>query len=124
MDEENKTSAENVTVESQPARESIDGTVKIMSILAYLWILFFLPLVVCPNSKFGRYHANQGLILLLAGVIVNVIGAILNLIPVVGWIIRLILNVAMLVLTILGIVNVCNGETKPLPIIGGFTLIK
>ena len=124
MDEENKSSAENTTVESQPAKENLNGTVKVMSALAYLWILFFLPLVVCPDSKFGRYHANQGLVLLLAAVVVNVIGAVLSLIPAVGWILQLILNVAMLGLTILGIVNVCNGETKPLPIIGGLTLIK
>ena len=38
---------------------------KAMSILAYFGILFFLPLVVCPQSRFGRFHANQGLILLL-----------------------------------------------------------
>ena len=68
MDEENKSSAENTTVESQPAKENLNGTVKVMSALAYLWILFFLPLVVCPDSKFGRYHANQGLVLLLAAV--------------------------------------------------------
>lgn len=124
MDEENKSSAENTTVESQPAKENLNGTVKAMSALAYLWILFFLPLVVCPDSKFGRYHANQGLVLLLTTIVANVIGVILSLIPVVGWILQLVLNVAMVVLMILGIVNACNGETKPLPIIGKFTLIK
>ena len=124
MDEENKSSAENTTVESQPAKENLNGTVKAMSALAYLWILFFLPLVVCPDSKFGRYHANQGLVLLLTTIVANVIGAVLRLIPTVGWILQLVLNVAMVVLMILGIVNACNGETKPLPIIGKFTLIK
>ena len=34
--------------------------------LAYVFpILFFLPLVSCPNSKFGRFHANQALLLFL-----------------------------------------------------------
>ena len=31
MDEENKSSAENTTVESQPAKENLNGTVKVMS---------------------------------------------------------------------------------------------
>jgi hypothetical protein len=31
---------------------------KTMAGLAYL--LFFLPLVACPDSPFGRFHANQG----------------------------------------------------------------
>lgn len=31
--------------------------------LAY--IIFFLPLIFIPNSSKGKYHANQGLILLI-----------------------------------------------------------
>lgn len=38
---------------------------KIWSILAYFGILFFLPLVGVPNSAYGKFHANQGLILLI-----------------------------------------------------------
>ena len=36
---------------------------KVVYMLAYLGILFFLPLVSTPNSKIGRVHANQGLLL-------------------------------------------------------------
>ena len=36
---------------------------KAMGGLAYF--LFFLPLVACPESKYGRFHANQGLIYLI-----------------------------------------------------------
>ncbi len=122
MDEQNKN--DNQTGGSEPEKKGNDGTVKAMSILAYFWILFFLPLVVCPNSEFGRYHANQGLIVLLAGVVANVIGLLLGMIPVVGTIVQVILNAALLVLMILGIVNVCNNEMKPLPVIGGLKLIK
>ncbi|NLA78908.1 MAG: hypothetical protein GX845_05135, partial [Erysipelothrix sp.] len=32
---------------------------KTMAGLAYL--IFFLPLVAAPESKFGKFHANQGL---------------------------------------------------------------
>ena len=38
---------------------------KIWSVLAYFGILFFLPLVAVPNSAYGKFHANQGLILLI-----------------------------------------------------------
>ena len=41
--------------------------------LSYLSILFFLPLVVCPDSKFGRFHANQALALLITAIFGNVL---------------------------------------------------
>mgnify|MGYP002689030352 FL=1 len=36
-----------------------------MSVLAYIGFLFLVPLLACPNSKFARYHTNQGLVLFL-----------------------------------------------------------
>lgn len=36
--------------------------------LAYTGTLFWLPLLVCPKSKAARYHANQGLWLLILSV--------------------------------------------------------
>ena len=34
---------------------------KPMAILSYIWFLFIVPLVAAPQSKFARFHANQGL---------------------------------------------------------------
>ena len=31
---------------------------KVISALSYLGILFFLPLVAAPESRFGKFHAN------------------------------------------------------------------
>ena len=39
---------------------------KVWGILAY--IIFFLPLITAPKSKFAKYHANQGLLLVLLSV--------------------------------------------------------
>ncbi|HJA67915.1 hypothetical protein B5F07_15735 [Lachnoclostridium sp. An169] len=36
--------------------------------LAYTGTLFWLPLIVCPGEKDARYHANQGLWLLILSV--------------------------------------------------------
>lgn len=92
---------------------------KTMAGLAYL--LFFLPLIVCPESKFGRYHANQGLLLL----IVSVVGSVVfSLVPFVGPILQGLYSIGILVLFVIGLINGIGGKVKPLPIIGGFTLIK
>lgn len=103
---------------------------KVMAILAYIIVL--IPLFAARNSVFARYHTNQGLILAILGIIyviaLNVIGSLLILI---SW--RLALSVTgilglvgwvFLVFCIIGIVNVCKGEMKPLPLIGGFRILK
>ncbi len=92
---------------------------KVVSALAY--IIFFLPLIVCPDSPFGKFHANQGLVLLIVGVVG---GIVLGLIPILGWIIGIFFSIAIAVLAILGLVNTLNGKAKELPVIGKFTIIK
>lgn len=96
--------------------------VKIMAALAYLGILFFLPLVTNPESKFGKFHANQGLLLLIASLIINAVG---TLIPVIGWFLILPLgNIFLVVLFIMGLVNAFGGQMKRLPLVGNYDLIK
>ncbi|HHU03630.1 MAG TPA: hypothetical protein GXZ81_01240 [Fastidiosipila sp.] len=106
---------------------------KVVSALAYLGILFFLPLVVTPVTRYGKFHANQGLLLLLTSVAGGIVIAILSAIFVaISW--RMIFLSSLLyslfylgiaVLAVLGIVNALNGKAKPLPLIGNLiTIIK
>ncbi|NOU93548.1 hypothetical protein GC093_09995 [Paenibacillus sp. LMG 31456] len=92
---------------------------KWIGVLAY--ILFFLPLIAAKDSRFAMYHANQGLVLLILGIVCNIV---LGLIPVIGWILLPLANLASLVLAILGIIQAANGQLKPLPLIGSITIIK
>jgi len=92
---------------------------KTMAGLAY--ILFFLPLIVCPDSSYGKFHANQGLILLITAVIGTVI---LSFIPIIGWILLPIFSLFILALLILGLVNGLQGKAKRLPLIGKFNIIR
>jgi uncharacterized membrane protein len=93
---------------------------KAMAILAY--IIFLLPLLAAKDSKFAMYHTNQGLVLFLLALAVNVVGGIM---PFIGWFIIIPFgNLLVVVLAILGIINAAKGEAKPLPIIGGFMLLS
>ncbi len=93
---------------------------KAMAILAY--IIFILPLLAAKDSKFAMYHTNQGLVLFLLALGVNVVGGIM---PFVGWFIILPFgNLLVIILAILGIINAAKGEAKPLPLIGGFMLLS
>jgi uncharacterized membrane protein len=92
---------------------------KTMAGLAY--ILFFLPLVACPDSQFGRFHANQGLLLLLLSLAGSVI---LTVIPIIGWMLLPLFGLGILALVIYGLVNGFGGKAKELPLIGKFRLLN
>ncbi|WP_317259393.1 DUF4870 domain-containing protein [Paenibacillus baimaensis] len=107
-------SSEQLPVDPADAAEN-----KVIGIVAY--IIFFLPLIVAKQSRFAMYHANQGLLLLLVCIACNLV---LGAIPFLNLILVPIANLGALVLTILGIINAANGQIKPLPLIGKYTLIK
>lgn len=93
---------------------------RVMAILAY--IIFFIPLIAARDSRFAMYHGNQGFVLFLAAVVINILGGI---IPFIGWFIILPFGwIAVLIFAIIGIINASKGEMKPLPVIGGITIIK
>jgi uncharacterized membrane protein len=105
---------------------------KIMAILAYLGILVLVPLLAAKESRFARYHANQGLILLITsvcgGIAMVIIALISAFIPYVGpcmsCVVYIAFMVGILTLVIMGIINAANGKMKPLPVIGKFTILK
>lgn len=92
---------------------------KTMAGLAYL--LFFLPLIACPESEYARFHANQSLLLLILGIAGNVI---LGIIPVIGWMLLPVFGLGVLALFIMGLVNGFGGKAKRLPLIGRFDILK
>lgn len=107
---------------SEGVPSSVDSH-KALAIVGYILpILFFVPMLSEKKDAFAMYHANQQLTLLLSAIVVQVVGTV---IPILGWF--LILPVGMLVLIVLavmGVIHAAKGEMKPLPLIGGFTLLK
>lgn len=93
---------------------------KVMAVLAYLGILFLIPLLAAKESPYARYHTNQGLILFIFIFVCSILGVI----PVLGWIIAIVGYIFWIVCAIMGIINAIGGKMKPLPLIGKFMLIK
>lgn len=119
------------------------ASTKIISILSYFGILFLIPLIAKPESKFARFHVNQGLILFISGFILNAFSSITQTIikpvftthyygsiyvsPVyetISLFVSLAINIIILLWFVLGIINSLNGKAKELPIIGKFRIIK
>lgn len=107
--------------------------------LAYLGFLFFIPLVARPQSKYCRFHANQGLVLLILEAVAMILTAIISAIIMPSYygisyhtgttliitsILNVVVGVGVLVLAIMGIVNATGGKMKQLPLIGKITIIK
>lgn len=104
---------------------------KVMALLAYLGLLFLVPLFAAPNSKYARYHTNQGLVLCLAAVAFGIVHVILTfLLLAISWRLSFLstiiglLWIAFPVWCVIGIVNALNGKAKELPIIGKIKILK
>ncbi|MCQ2424246.1 MAG: zinc ribbon domain-containing protein [Clostridia bacterium] len=108
---------------SEYTKEDVEGN-KLMGVLAYLGILVLIPIFAAKESKFARFHANQGLVLLIVDIILAIVSSILGKIPLIGWLLGLVIDIIIIALVVIGIINVCNGKAKELPLIGKFKLLK
>lgn len=118
------TKTEDTTAEFD--RQDIQNN-KAMGILAYLGILVLIPIFAAKDSKFARFHANQGLLLAIAEVGSSFICGILSRIPWIGWTfngLQWAVYIACTVFTILGIINAAKGQAKELPLIGKIKILK
>lgn len=100
---------------------------KVIAMLSNIPILFWLPFVACPTSRFAKFHANQGLLLLIISSVCAIVFGILGLIPIVRIITNIIaalIGLVILGLVILGMVKAHSGEAFKFPIIGEFELIS
>ena len=100
---------------------------KAMAILAYLSWLVLIPLFAARESKFARFHCNQGIVLAVAEIIAVIVLSILDGLPLIGWIFSIagsLLGLVCLLFAVLGIINAANGKAKELPIIGKFKILK
>jgi uncharacterized membrane protein len=91
----------------------------VMGILAYLGPLVIVSYLTSKEDTFVLYHIRQGLVLLvILGVtwFVGITPLAFLLFP-----ILLIINLAVLVLAVIGIMNVVNKKEKPLPLVGKFS---
>lgn len=104
---------------------------KAMAVLAYLGPLVLVPIFAAKESRFARYHANQGLVLFIACIAYGIVYSILSgIILAISWRLYMLVSIigfvsiVFFVLAIIGIINACKAEMKPLPVIGGIKILK
>lgn len=117
---------------------------KTMSLMSYLGLLlYYIPMMLKPRSKYLRFHGNQGLTLTIASLGLAIINGILCLIfgavfadTLLGlritngfglFLIGLFSTIcygAILIWAVVGIYNAVTGKAKELPLIGKFRILK
>lgn len=79
---------------------------RVFAALSYVWFLSIILWLLKRDSTFVRFHARQGIILL----IVSIVGWF---IPVIGWV----TNVVVFVLVVFGFVNALAGRLWRMPVV-------
>lgn len=104
---------------------------KVMALLSYLGILVLIPIFGAKDSKFARFHANQGLILCIACILYGITYSVLSgIILAISWRLYFLVSIiglvgfAFAILAVIGIINALNGKAKELPFIGKYKLLK
>lgn len=107
---------------------------KAMGILAYLNFLSLIPFFAEKKNKFVVYHAKQGLNLFIlttgAAIAISILFGIIICMPIlwgllfIASLLSTAVGIFTLVMSILGIIQVINGKTEELPLIGKIKIIK
>lgn len=98
---------------SAPAHDGNSNRM-LMGILAYFGILVIIPYMVAKDDAFVKFHVKQGIVLAAIWLAFWVAGMFVwALYPIIG-----IANLALLVLSIIGIINVVQNKETELPVVG------
>lgn len=115
----------------------------LLAILSYLGLLAFIPYFAPNESKFVKYHATQGMNLLIMWGVYTLLDSLLGLIKVSEVVVNIgnmvgrryvtplwislpmgLLGFILFVLSVTGIVYVCQGKAKELPLVGKIKIVK
>ena len=89
---------------------------KLIACLSYIGILCLIPLLAKKDSKFAQEHAKQGLVLLIAFVVLFVVGII----PILGWIIAFFGDLILLIVALVAFIKCLMGEFWEIPVLGAY----
>ena len=114
------------------SKSDIEGN-KLMAVLSYIGILVLVPNLAAKDSPFAKYHAAQGLNLLIVDVAWCIVSGIVSLIfgligvtflSVLWTIVTWLVGIALFLMMVIGIINAAQGRAKELPLIGGFRILR
>ena len=103
-----------------PSQAAVAGATtedKTVAVLAYLTILgFIVSIIMHQNNKtqLGAFHLRQVLGLVVTGIV----GGVVAVVPILGWIVWFVIAIGLFVLWLLGLISALRGDMQPVPILG------
>ncbi len=100
---------------------------KATGIVAYITWIGWLVAFLAGDKEGAKIHLNQGLVLVILNLGTWLVDLILGGIPIIGFIIGIIcaiINLAVFVLAIVGIVYAATDKDAELPIVGAIKILK
>lgn len=91
-----------------------------MAVLSYLGPLVIVSYIVAKDEPFVKFHIKQGLVLFASEIALWVLSSFFFMMLYQLWMLYQLLNLAIFVLAVVGIVNAIQGKEKELPLVGQF----
>ncbi len=117
MEEQNNTTQNESPKTEEVIKIEAPRKENLWAILCYLGILIIIPFLIAKNNSFVKYHIKQGLVLLALSFIAWLLPMTHDSFDFVSGII----NIAIFILSIIGIINVVQNREKELPLVGQFS---
>lgn len=97
--------------------EGKDQTVSILSYIFFIGIIWYFADDDVRGREKPKFHVKQSLNLIIISFVAT---TVLTVIPILGWMVLPLAQIAFFVLWIIGLVNAVNQKQNEIPIIGGF----
>lgn len=96
---------------------------KLMAILCYLGVFVIIPATQAPHSPYIRHNANQGIMITLITMIINMFGSFLNLVPF-GSLLVMVVNFAIQIVPLTAIFYIITNRAVKFMIISDYKFLK
>lgn len=116
---ENQNEQQKPPAEAKPVmnfdQKDVDEN-KLIAALSYLGLLCLIPLLAKKDSKFAQEHGKQGLVLVIAWVVIWVVGVI----PILGWIVGFFGSIILLIVNLIALGKTLMGGFWEIPVLGKY----
>lgn len=108
---------QNQSMHNDPVKNFTSGNNNtFLAVISYIGPLVIFSYLMSKDSEFVRFHAKQGMVVFGIEVIMWIISSMMYSM----WMVLNVVNLATLILSIIGIVNAVQGNKKELPLVGGW----
>lgn len=89
-------------------------TIAIIAYITFIGLIIAFVLNIEKKNSFALYHIRQSLGLVLVALVLGIV----NIIPILGWVVSIVGSVILLIMWISGLMSALNGKEKPVFLLG------